>query len=193
SRGGGGPGAGGGAPAGLAQRPRAGRRASLAPRGDMPSPRSSPPHLQDEFFAPYARLLRRVPLFTTPGNHDLAKRTVYRDVFAPFRDGEGPARTQYAFDWGDARFAVVSSAEFPKGGEAATRWLAGELTLAPAGAWRFVVLHEPPYTSGRKRVTRGLRASLEPVLEAAHVDLVLAGHEHLYERALPACEYVPDA
>jgi len=177
----------------LAQRILAGRPAFLVHLGDMAYPRGSPPHLQHEFFAPYARLLSRVPLFTTPGNHDLAKHTVYREVFAPFRDGEGVARTQYAFDWGDARFAVVSSAEFPKGGEAATRWLAGELTLAPPGAWRFVILHEPLYTSGRKRVTRGLRASLEPVLEAAHVDLVLAGHEHLYERALPACEYVPDA
>jgi len=177
----------------LAQRILAGRPAFLVHLGDMAYPRSSPPHLQQEFFTPYARLLSRVPLFPTPGNHDIARHTVYRDVFAPFRDGEGAARSQYAFDWGDARFAAVSSGEFPKGGETAARWLAGELTLAPPGAWRFVVLHEPLYTSGRKRVTRGLRASLEPVLEAAHVDLVLAGHEHLYERALPACEYVPDA
>jgi len=177
----------------LAQRILAGRPDFLIHLGDMAYPRSSPPHLQQEFFEPYARLLSRVPLFPTPGNHDLAHHTVYRDVFAPFREGKGPERSQYAFDWGDARFAVVSSGEFPKGGEANARWLTGELGVAPPGVWRFVVLHEPLYTSGRKRVTRGLRASLEPVLEAAHVDLVLAGHEHLYERALPACEYVPDA
>src|SRR5262249_30433193 len=42
-------------------------------------------------------------------------------------------------------------------------------------------------------VTRGLRAAFEPVVEAAHADLVLAGHLHLYERALPACAYVPGA
>src|SRR5262249_59548630 len=112
----------------------------------MAYPRSSPAHLHHQFFAPYARLLRRVPLFPTPGNHDIAKHTVYRDVFAPFRDGEGAARSQYAFDWGDVRFAVVSSAQFPEGGEAGAGWLAGELALAPPGAWRLVVLHEPAHT-----------------------------------------------
>jgi hypothetical protein len=177
----------------LAQRILAGRPAFLIHLGDMAYPRSSSPHLDHRFFRPYARTLTRVPLFPTPGNHDLAHHTVYRDVFAPFSDGDGASRTQYAFDWGGARFVFVSSPEFPRDGEAGTRWLAGEITSAPPGAWRFVVLHEPPYSSSRKRVTRGLRASLEPVVEAAHVDLVLAGHVHLYERALPACEYVQDA
>ena len=177
----------------LAQRILAGRPAFLVHVGDMAYPRSSPPHLDHRLFRPYGRTLKRVPLFPTPGNHDLASHSVYRDVFAPFHDGDGTSRTQYAFDWGGARFVFVSSPEFPRGGETSARWLAGEITSAPPGAWRFVVLHEPPYSSGRKRVTRGLRASLEPVVEAAHVDLVLAGHVHLYERALPACEYVPDA
>src|SRR5262249_58499683 len=58
---------------------------------------------------------------------------------------------------------------------------------------RFVFLHEPLYTAGRKRVVPHLRTTLGPILEAGGVDVVLAGHEHYYERSLPSCEYVPSA
>ena len=44
-----------------------------------------------------------------------------------------------------------------------------------------------------KRVTPGLRATLAPILQAAHVDLLLAGHDHLYARSEPICDLVPDA
>jgi len=46
---------------------------------------------------------------------------------------------------------------------------------------------------GSKSVTRGLRDSVEPLLEAGKADLVLAGHVHLYARAEPACAYVDGA
>src|SRR5262249_54273204 len=59
--------------------------------------------------------------------------------------------------------------------------------------WGAAFLHEPLYTAGSKRVEQGLRAALEPVVEAAGVDLVLAGHEHFYERSLASCEFVPTA
>jgi hypothetical protein len=39
----------------------------------------------------------------------------------------------------------------------------------------------------------GLRSALEPIIEGAGVDLLLAGHVHLYERARPLCEYVAEA
>ena len=35
--------------------------------------------------------------------------------------------------------------------------------------------------------------SFAPILQAKHVDLLLAGHEHLYARSQPICDVVPDA
>ena len=51
--------------------------------------------------------------------------------------------------------------------------------------WKIVVLHHPPYSSGRHGSTPGAQELLEPILARHHVDLVLAGHDHHYERTHP--------
>jgi predicted phosphodiesterase len=52
--------------------------------------------------------------------------------------------------------------------------------------WKIVFLHHPIYTSGRYGSgARTLRVSLEPVLVEGDADVVLAGHEHFYERMRP--------
>jgi len=76
------------AAAALARRILAGRPAFLVHLGDMAYPGGSARDYAAEFFRPYGRLLRRVPLMPTPGNHDLRPRSVYRDLFAPAADGE---------------------------------------------------------------------------------------------------------
>jgi 3',5'-cyclic AMP phosphodiesterase CpdA len=64
-------------------------------------------------------------------------------------------------------------------------WLGQQ--LAESGtAWKIVYFHHPIYTSGRYRAgARALRLALEPILVAGDVDVVLAGHEHVYERVQP--------
>ena len=51
--------------------------------------------------------------------------------------------------------------------------------------WRIVCSHHPIHSSGRHGATDVLQAVLEPVLVAHDVDLVLAGHDHHYERTVP--------
>src|SRR5207244_2743919 len=62
------------AAAALARRILAGRPAFLVHLGDMAYPGGSARDYAAEFFRPYGRLLRRVPLMPTPGNHDLRPR-----------------------------------------------------------------------------------------------------------------------
>ena len=146
-----------------------------------------------EFFRPYRRLLRRVPFMPTPGNHDLVSRSVYRDLFAPVADGEDAGGPHYAFDWGAAHLISVSSPEFARDGAPGAGWLASDLAAAAARPWRIVFLHEPPYSGGAKFTVPGLRGVLEPIVERGRADLVLAGHEHFYERSIPACAYAAEA
>lgn len=51
--------------------------------------------------------------------------------------------------------------------------------------WKIVALHHPVYSSGRHGSTERLQEHLEPVLLQHKVDLVLAGHDHHYERTVP--------
>jgi acid phosphatase type 7 len=172
----------------IARRIRASHPAFLVHVGDFAYTYGTVEEYGRYFFAIYRRTLRRVPIFPTPGNHDLYHRSIYRTVFAPAYDGAAPD-LRYHFAWGAASFVSLSARE----GAAGAPGLADDLAAGGPGLWRIVFLHEPLYTAGYKRVERGLRTGLEPVVEAAGVDLVLAGHQHFYERSLPSCEYVPTA
>jgi hypothetical protein len=178
--------------AALARRILAGRPAFFVHLGDFAYPKGTASQFDARFFRPFRRLLARVPIFPTPGNHDLRARSVYRTLFAPAADrddGDGP---RYAFDWGPAHLVSVASPAVAKASPTLA-WLGEDLAATSGRPWRIVFLHEPVYTSGTKATVAGLRAALEPVLEKAGVELVLTGHEHFYERSLPACQYVREA
>ncbi|TMA40156.1 MAG: hypothetical protein E6J79_00955 [Deltaproteobacteria bacterium] len=179
--------------AALARRILAGRPAFLVHLGDFAYPGGKARQYAAEFFRPYGRLLRRIPLMPTPGNHDLEPRSVYHDLFAPAADGEDAGGPHYAFDWNAAHLVSVSSPEFARDGAPGAGWLAADLAAAAVRPWRIVFLHEPPYSAGVKFTVPGLRDVLEPIVERGRTDLVLAGHEHLYERSTPACAYAAEA
>ena len=83
-------------------------------------------------------------------------------------------------------FFLDSSVPGVFGPGASTQWEWLDDTLAAStNQWRIVVLHHPLYSSGRHGSTVGARERLEPILARHHVDLVLAGHDHHYERTHP--------
>jgi hypothetical protein len=166
----------------IARRIRASHPSFLIHVGDLAYTHGTVAEVGRSFFRPYLETLHRVPLYPTPGNHDLFARSAYRDLFAPVSEGSGGGY-RYHFTWGPAAFVSLSAPEAAAGGDG----LAGD--FGAAQAWRIVFLHEPLYTAGRKRVEPGLRATFGPVVEAAGVDLVLAGHQHFYERSEPSCEF----
>jgi 3',5'-cyclic AMP phosphodiesterase CpdA len=80
------------------------------------------------------------------------------------------------------RFFVLDSRSLDPGQLA---WLREQLKESGT-AWKICYLHHPLYTSGRYGAgARALRIVLEPILVEGDVDVVLSGHEHLYERLLP--------
>ena len=141
----------------LARRILAGRPAFLVHLGDMAYPSGTAAQLDAHFFRPYRRALARVPLFPTPGNHDLVRRSAYRDLFAPIAAGEAPGGPHYAFEWGAAHLVSVSSPELSDEAGADPEWLAGDLARAAGRPWRIAFLHEPPFTAGARGRARGRR------------------------------------
>ena len=51
--------------------------------------------------------------------------------------------------------------------------------------WQVAYLHHPTYSSGKHGSDRDLREVLEPILVRGGADVLLAGHEHNYERTTP--------
>ena len=139
-----------------------------------------------KFEEPYRVLIDAgVTFHAAIGNHDDPSEILY----APFNMG---GRRYYTFRRSErrpaglvgagVRFFALDSRSLDPG---QLEWLREQLGESGT-AWKIVYFHHPIYTSGRYRAgAHALRLALEPILVEGDVDVVLAGHEHVYERVLP--------
>jgi hypothetical protein len=140
------------------------------------------------FFQVEAGLLRDRAIFLSIGNHEL-----YDDVaganfarYFGFRDGaDGTDRPYGTMRWSGVRlFFLNGMHDWSSGDE--RQWLERELGRADEEAglvWRVVVVHHGPWSSGPHGGNAKLLSAHVPELLARHkVDLVLSGHDHIYER-----------
>jgi hypothetical protein len=160
--------------------------------GDVVYPAGAESDYDPRFFGPFAPWLRHRPILPTLGNHDVAtdRGAPYLQNFVlPANDATGDSRF-HAFRHGNALFVCldVESSAFGVGSPQ-YGWLVRTLRDTDA-AWKFVYLHEPPYSS--RRPNRIVRLILSPLFERYGVDVVFSGHEHVYERTFPIRDFVPD-
>jgi acid phosphatase type 7 len=139
---------------------------------------------QEDFFDPAATLLRRTTFWPVRGNHE-GGGMYFRQLF-----DQPPGRVGYSFDCGNLHFAIVDQYSLPFAwpsdpNRMATiaEWLRKDLSGSKA-EWKLVAYHEPTYNVGGHGSSWG-RDDVLPVLETCGVDMVLAGHSHLYERFRP--------
>ena len=131
-----------------------------------------------EFALPYKDLLdAKVPFYAALGNHD-------RDLEQHYKPFNMNDVDRYQFDAGNARFVALNSNRPNDAAQMA--WL--DKAFADAGSkWRITFFHHPLYSSGEhaSQSRDSIRPALEPALIRNHVNVVFAGHEHLYERISP--------
>ncbi len=132
-------------------------------------------------FGVYDELFRSIPFFPAPGNHEYNTVHNAAPFLSVFKLPGNTGKTWYSFDWGPVHFASLDT-EADYATQAA--WLDADLA-ASTKDWKIVYLHRPLYSSGDHGSDMGLRGKLEPVLKRHGVQLVLAGHDHNYERILP--------
>jgi len=135
-----------------------------------------PEDFERKFSRPYRALLAQsVDFYAALGNHDLPAER----FFAPFHMS---GRRYYTFMKGTAQFfALDSNYMDPQQLE----WLARELEASQA-PWKICFFHHPIYSSGRRHGSEmDLRALVEPLFVRYGVNVVFAGHEHMYERMKP--------
>ena len=153
--------------------------------GDIIYPDGAPQDYDPKFFQPYAELSRRMVIWPVIGNHDVGFDPLGRPFIDAFHTpANNPISTElyYSFDYANAHIVVLDThVNSYSAGSAQMAWAAADLAASTA-TWKIVAFHVPPYTGGTHTDSASVKASILPVLEAAGVDLVFAGHSHVYER-----------
>ena len=93
----------------------------------------------------------------------------------------------YSFDWGDAHFAVLNSNDMYPMSASQINWLKNDMNSSDA-QWKIVVMHRALYSAGKninKPDTIIMRNLLLPVIDELGIDVVFAGHDHMYMRTEP--------
>jgi 3',5'-cyclic AMP phosphodiesterase CpdA len=127
---------------------------------------------------PYAGTFTKAEIIGCLGNHDI-------------ESGEGGEIMQrlgrpapvYTQDVGPVKVLTLNSNRVNSG---QTQWLSQVLaTPAPPNTWVIPIMHHPPYSSSKHGSEMPVRRAWVPLFARYGVKLVLAGHDHDYERTNP--------
>jgi len=167
---------------------------------------------QAKFFAIYKDdLLKKYPLYPSPGNHDYSDKdfsreqaqdnhqVAYYQNFTMPVDGEAggvPSHNKafYSFDIGNIHFLSLDS--YGKEDNQyrlydtlgpQVQWIKKDLETNKNKGWVVAYWHHPPYTMGSHSSDTEtelvkIRENFIRILERYGVDLILCGHSHDYER-----------
>ena len=135
-----------------------------------------------EFFGPLARVIDEVPILPAIGNHEEDGINYLHYLHLP-----GTERW-YSYDVGpvhvlslDYRYEKAADEQF---------WFAKRDLLSAKAPWKVVILHYPVFNIGGHNTGWGHTAYL-PLFHQTKVDLVVAGHSHIYERFRPVASKGP--
>jgi predicted phosphodiesterase len=144
--------------------------------GDNLYGRQSPQDFINKFERPYAALLQKGVLFyASLGNHDDQNNRFYKN----FNMG---GERYYTYARKNVRFFVLDSNQMDPRQRA---WLDDALQRSNDD-WKVCYFHHPIYSDGGRHGSDvSLRVTLEPLLVKHGVNVVFAGHDHMYERLTP--------
>lgn len=167
---------------------------------------------QAKFFNPYKEMLKRYPVYPSPGNHDYhdadfgaeyaqtTHNTPYYQNFTMPINGEAggvPSGNPafYSFDLGNIHFISLDSYGIEENKYflydtlgPQMQWLKRDLAQNRNKGWVVAFWHYPPYSKGTHDsdtdgIMTHIRQNVISILERYQVDLVLCGHSHVYERS----------
>jgi hypothetical protein len=143
----------------------------------------------DEFFEAGEPLLSHVPMLSAHGNHDLHAAAFYAQLAMPGNE------TSFSLDYGHAHITVLDTSP-PELGDLSGElrdFLARDLDAHDDATWKIVNHHYGVYSSSMHGSDPTIQEEWMPLYDQHHVDLVLTGHDHDYERSVPMKGGVPVA
>ncbi len=148
--------------------------------------------LQHNFFNQLEDVCKVSPIYTLEGNHDNHDNVaLYFDTFTLPANGEcggTPSGTEdyYSFNYANIHVVVLST-EIKDFDGKQVEWLKKDLR-ANNQDWLIACMHRPMHSGGHHKSNTDVSAIKEkkywlPILENYGIDLVLYGHNHIYERS----------
>ncbi|KAJ6980202.1 purple acid phosphatase 18-like [Populus alba x Populus x berolinensis] len=151
-------------------------------------------HLWDTFGELVEPLASARPWMVTQGNHERESIPFLKDGFEsynsrwkmPFEESGSSSNLYYSFEVAGAHIIMLGSyADYDEYSNQ-YNWLEADLAKVDRNKtpWLLVLFHVPWYNSNEAHQNEGdwMMEAMEPLLYAASVDIVLAGHVHAYER-----------
>ncbi len=135
----------------------------------------------DTYFADGKGVFDVLPQFPVMGNHDKS----WSDRFGQLFPMGGGDRNYYAFRYGPAYFIALDTTVAYRGGSEQHTFLKKQLEQWRDKSPIIITFHHPPFNGGKHSPTRKVIEHLVPLFEDYGVDLVLAGHDHNYQRIGP--------
>ena len=149
--------------------------------GDNAYPVGSAANFRDCYHPTWGR--HRLRTRPTPGNHDYESPGA-APYFEYFGDNAGPAGLgYYSYRLGDWQIYALNSNVPMDDASPQVQWLRQQLTLNPSTC-TLAIWHHPLFSSG----PHGDNPVSRPLWQALHeagAELVIVGHDHLYERFAP--------
>jgi 3',5'-cyclic AMP phosphodiesterase CpdA len=118
------------------------------------------------------------------GNHDMGNREYFRHYFLHALWAN--SRRYYRRDWGNVRFVAMDGGIECREGCAQYAFVDSALEDAANKDMMVVMfLHYPPYSSGYHGSDEAVQGPIRALARTHGVELVVAGHDHDYERTKP--------
>ncbi len=136
----------------------------------------TPADYQKKFSDVYQKLLdNKVKFYATLGNHDQPNERFYQNF-------NMNGKEYYRFSKGNVAFYSLNSTYMDK---TQLKWLEDEL-MKDTSRWKICFFHHPPYSSAKKHGSDNqVREVVEPIFLRYGVNMVLTGHDHVYEHVKP--------
>ncbi len=124
------------------------------------------------------------------GNHDgnitnKFNTNCFKNTFAlDESDNKSLEGVYYSFDYGNAHIAVLNTNDMYPMTQAQKNWLINDMKESDA-TWKIIMMHRSLYSAGKninKPDTVIMRNVLLPIIDELDIDIVYAGHDHMYLR-----------
>jgi len=143
--------------------------------------------------------LMNMTIMPATGNHDAGNSTFIDHFNLDTPSKKNSTGAYYSVDYSNAHFVVLntneSSGSYDEFSNAQIDWMKADIGAAKnAGTkWIIVVMHIGPYSTAEHSADSNVKDTREKIPSLFHelgVDLVLQGHDHVYERSKPIADGV---